>query len=155
MELAAEAAELAQAEIATIALLERVRARAGQSIQLRTRTGQQVAGVLKEVSEQYLLIDEGGGLEALVPVTAVALIGPLAGAAAPEGEVRIRPTIGRVLREMASQGIRVRVIAGGVDTVGKIVRVGVDHVDVLPDGAGSGAARVSVLFSGIELIRSR
>lgn len=154
-ELAAESAELAQAEAAGVTLADRLRARMGHEVHLRTLHGFQVDGVVREAYPAFLLVDEGAGVCALVPVAAVATVGPLGGAAVPAGQVERRTTFAAAVRTLARSGARVRVVMAGGEVIGRIVRVGADHLDVLPDGAQNNAGRVSVSLPAVEVVRSR
>ena len=155
-DLAAQSAELAQAEAAAITLADRLRARVGHEIHLRTRTGHQVDGLVREACPAFVRVDEGAGVQALVPVAAVALAAPLAGLSVPAGEVERRTGLAAAARALARSGARVRVLAAGGEVAGRIVRVGADHVDVLPDAATGGVSgRVSIALAAVEVVRSR
>ena len=162
-DLVAQSAELAEAEHASIEVVDRLRGTAGRLIHLRTRSGAPVDGVLTRVEPAYVLVDEGEGLQAIVPLAAVTTVATLAGPA-PRDDRR-RPTLGALLREIARRGVRVRLIAGAGEVVGRLIRVGADHVDIALDSEGRGCARratgagvvgvVSVMTAAIEVLRSR
>ena len=78
-DLVAQSAELAEAEHASIELVDRLRGSVGRLIHLRTRGGVPVDGVVCRVEPSYVLVDEGDGLPAVVPVSAVATVVSLAG----------------------------------------------------------------------------
>ena len=80
-DLVAQSAELAEAEHASIELVDRLRGSVGRLIHLRTRGGVPVDGVACRVEPSYVLVDEGEGLQAVVPVNAVATVASLAGPA--------------------------------------------------------------------------
>ena len=130
---------------------------------MRTRSGAPVDGVLTRVEPAYVLVDEGEGLQAIVPMAAVTTVATLAGPA-PRDDRR-RPTLGALLREIARRGARVRLIAGAGEVMGRLVRVGADHVDIALDSEGRGCVRratgagvvgvVSVMTAAIEVLRSR
>jgi len=157
-DLVAQSAELAEAEHASIEVVDRLRGTVGRPIHLRTRSGAPVDGVLTRVEPAYVLVDEGEGLQAIVPLAGVTTVATLAGPA-PRDDRR-RPTLGALLREIARRGVRVRLIAGAVDVVGRLIRVGADHVDIALDSEGRGCARratgagvvgvVSVMTAAIE-----
>ena len=134
-ELAVHSAELAEAEAAGVALVDRLRAAIGRDLFLWTRSGVPVQGVVSRVDPAYVLIDEGSGIEAIVPTAGIATLFPLPGPA-PSGDTRTRPTLGAVLREIARRGARVRLVLASGDVVGRIVRVGADHLDVVLDAEG-------------------
>ena len=141
-DLVAQSIELAEAEHASIELVDRVACR---------------------VEPSYVLVDEGEGLQAVVPVSAVATVASLAGPAPRDG--RRRPTLTALMREIARRGARVRLVLGSGEVVGRLVRVGADHVDVAVDPEGGirsrrapgvgGAGVVSVMTAAIEVLRSR
>ena len=161
-DLVAQSAELAEAEQASIEVVDRLRGSVGRSIHMRTRSGVPVDGVVSRVEPSYVLIDEGEGLQAVVPVGAVATAS-LAGPAPRDG--RRRPTLTALMREIARRGARVRLVMGSGEVVGRLVRVGADHVDVAVDPEGGGRSRrgpgaggagvVSVMTAAIEVLRSR
>ena len=162
-DLVAQSAELAEAEHASIEVVDRLRGSVGRSIHVRTRSGVPVDGVVSRVEPSYVLIDEGEGLQAVVPVGAVATVVSLAGPAPRDG--RRRPTLTALMREIARRGARVRLVMGFGEVVGRLVRVGADHVDVAVDPEGGGRSRrgpgaggagvVSVMTAAIEVLRSR
>ena len=136
-DLVAQSAELAEAEHASIEAVDRLRGSAGRPVHLRTRCGVPVDGVVSRVEPAYVLVDEGEGLQAIVPLTAVAT---------------------------ARRGVRVRLVLGSGEVVGRLVRVGSDHVDVVldPEGGvrarrapGAGTGTVCVMTAAIEVLRSR
>ena len=162
-DLVAQSAELAEAEHASIELVDRLRGSVGRLIHLRTRGGVPVDGVVCRVEPSYVLVDEGDGLQAVVPVSAVATVVSLAGPAPRDG--RRRPTLTALMREVARRGARVRLVVGSGEVVGRLVRIGADHVDVAvaPEGGvrshrapgAGGAGVISVMTAAIEVLRSR
>ena len=162
-DLVAQSVELAEAEHASIELVDRLRGSVGRLIHLRTRGGVPVDGVACRVEPSYVLVDEGDGLQAVVPVSAVATVVSLAGPAPRDG--RRRPTLTALMREIARRGARVRLMLSSGEVVGRLVRVGADHVDVAVDPEGGirsrrapgvgGAGVVSVMTAAIEVLRSR
>ena len=161
-DLVAQSAELAEAEHASIEAVDRLRGSAGRPVHLRTRCGVPVDGVVSRVEPAYVLVEEGAGLQAIVPLTAVATTTALAGPAPRDS--RRHPTLGALLREMARRGVRVRLVLGSGEVVGRLVRVGSDHVDVVldPEGGvrarrapGAGTGTVCVMTAAIEVLRSR
>ncbi|SDN06929.1 Fis family transcriptional regulator [Actinomyces ruminicola] len=154
-DLTAEAADLAEAEIAGLHLADRLRAAAGRGVHLRTRGGAAVDGVVNRAENSFVLLDEGGGMQSLVPMPAITLASPLPGPApAPTGR---RPGIQALLRELARAGTRVRVVFAAGEVTGRLARVGADYIDVVRDGAASArtSATVTIALSAIEVVRSR
>jgi len=81
-ERAAEVAELTRLEASRLELAGRLRAAAGTSITVRCLGGWTLSGRLGAVGTGWLLLDEGGGREALLAtaaVTSVAGLGRLSG----------------------------------------------------------------------------
>ena len=113
-----------------------------------------------------MLVDEGDGLQALVPTDSLAFLAPLPGPA-PEPGGRRRPTIQAVARELARTGARVRAMTPAGDVIGRIGRVGADYLDVVVDGPrggngerslAGGAPRtgvVTVALGALDVLRSR
>ncbi|WP_303324845.1 Fis family transcriptional regulator [Actinomyces radicidentis] len=161
-DIAAQSADLAEAERGQVVLVDRLRGAVGRTVRIGTRGGRTLAGRLLRVSEDVLLLEEGDGLQALVPLGAVAAAGPLPGPA-PVGRTRRRAGLADALRGLARSGARVRVLLVGSELTGRIVRVGRDHVDVVVDGAPEGVrsaagavqGAVSVALGVVEAVRSR
>lgn len=153
-QIAAQSVESAAADAALIRLVDRLRGRVGQKIRLRTRCGNDVDGVLAQMGDGIALIDEPDGLQAVVPLASIALVTGLA-AAAPDPRRPLRATLATVLRELGRRGSRVRLAMPAGDVVGRIVRVGADHVDLLDAAVAGRPARISVAFAEIDLVRSR
>ncbi|WP_136193432.1 Fis family transcriptional regulator [Actinomyces procaprae] len=154
-DLAAEAAELAEAEIAGLHLADRLRGAVGRTVHLRTRGGTGVDGVVSRAEQTFVLLDEGDGLQSLVPLQAIALASPLPGPA-PATTGR-RPSIQALLRQLARAGTQVRVVFAAGEVTGRLARVGADYIDVVRDGAASVRApgAVTIALSTIEVVRSR
>lgn len=134
-----EVVDLAEAEMAQVALADRLRARLGREVSVRLRDGSAVHGTVVDVAVQWLLIAEAGR-RFLIPVEAVAAAWPLGEVApqAPGVERRLRLT--HVLRALAREGtaVVVRTVAG--DYRGWIVWVAGDHIDLRIGGPEPGAS---------------
>ena len=155
--IAAQAADLAEAETAAVRLADRLRGAVGRAIRLRTRGGVPVEGEVVRAED---------GLQALVPTDSLAFLAPLPGPA-PEPGGRRRPTIQAVARELARTGARVRAMTPAGDVIGRIGRVGADYLDVVVDGPrggngerslAGGAPRtgvVTVALGALDVLRSR
>jgi hypothetical protein len=137
-ELAAEVADLTRAERATVALAGRLRAAHGTHLTLRVAGGEAVAGTVLEVAEQWLLLADGPR-RALVPVAAVQVLADLPVATRPSGHAQVsrRLGLGHALRALARDRAVVRLTADGVEAVGRLDRVGADHVDLTVGAEGS------------------
>ena len=132
-ELAAASADLAEAELAGIRILDRLRNAVGAELHMRTLSGFAVDGRLLRAGGEVLVIDEGEGLRTLVPVRAIAVVSPLPGPAPVADPARSGaggPGLAAVLRTLARQGARVRLLLAAGEVVGRLSRVGADHVDV-------------------------
>ena len=163
-ELAAAGADLAEAELAGIRILDRLRNAVGAELHMRTLSGFAVDGRLLRADGEIVVIDEGEGLRTLVPVRAIAVVSPLPGPA-PEAIGR-RPTFQAAARELARAGARVRAVTPAGDVIGRIGRVGADYLDVVVDGprSGNGQRRppggvrpgvVTVALAALDVLRSR
>jgi hypothetical protein len=92
----AEIRELAEAEAAGTRLGDRLRARRGEPLTLRLVDGSDRSGVVGDVAQEWLLLAEGERRH-LVPVAAIALAWPLAGAAPAPSRVERGLGLGHVL----------------------------------------------------------
>ena len=154
----AERGELVRAERATVRLADRLRASLGQ--QVRVHVGNLpgegdavVAGELLEVGADWLLVGEPGSRQALVPLAGVdTLVGVASHISPATGFVERRLGLGSALRALGRDRSEVHVHTSGRTVVGRIERVGADHLDV---AAGSGAPRWTVPLDAVRVVRSR
>lgn len=158
-DLSAQAVELAQAEQASVSLAQRMRGVMGRTVHLTTRSGAAVDGVLLQVREDFVLVQEQAQAQALVPLAAVVAVWPLGGVAL-EPQARDRRTsLAAALREMARRRVTVRLVLLGGEVVGRPVRVGADHLDLVVGSAaslgGGAGGRVSVALAALDVVRSR
>ena len=169
-ELAAQVADLTRAERATVDLTSRLRAAQGAQVTVRVGTAESVPGTVLEVAPQWLLLGDGPR-RALVPLTALSAVGGLPVAAvaahgAAHGMVARRLGLGHALRALARDRTVVRVAVDGAELVGRLDRVGADHVDVTTvtadaaarrspaRAAGHGSAAWTVPLAAIRVVRS-
>ena len=146
----AEVAERARAERASVSLADRVRASVGQVVRVRTAGAAAVDGTLVEAAPEWLLLATSPTRRALVPLAAVAAVDGLAPDAAPAaGLVESRLGLGHVLRALSRDRVTVQISARGVEVVGRIDRVGADHLDL----AELGTARRSVWAVPFDALR--
>lgn len=148
------AAELAEAEFGSVRLADRLRARLGEQVTLRLRSGADVHGRLLDAAPQWLLlaVDER---RTLVPADAVVLARPLGAAAPREGRVEQRLRITHALRALAREGARVRVTCGAHAYTGWLTRVGADHVDLRADADAAGGGPddvVTISLGALETV---
>lgn len=156
-DLAAAAHELAEAELGAVRLLERLRGACGRRVQVLLRGGTALGGLLLRVEEDLLLVQEDSGVQVLLPAAAVVAAWPL-GAKAVAQEPRRGVGLRAAARALVRRGAVVRLTLLGSEVVGRPVRVGADHLDLVVDGGsplGLGAGgRVSVALDAIDAVRS-
>jgi hypothetical protein len=143
-------AELTEAEMGGTALADRLRARPGHEVRLRLRSGTDLAGRILDAAPQWVLLADQRERRLLVPVEAVEAAWPLGPVAPEAGTVERRLRITHVLRGLAREGARVRVSCDSGDYTGWLTRVGSDHVDLRPEGAGHGA--ITLALAAVVLV---
>jgi len=149
-----QVAELTRAERATVGLVDRVRASHGLRVRLLLRTGETLEGDLLDSAAEWLLVAASPVQEALVPGAAVAAVSGLAGhGAPPAGTVERRLGLGHALRALARDRVTVRVCLHGGEVVGRIERVGADHLEVGATQERSGRVW-TVPFDALVTVRS-
>lgn len=158
-DLAADVADLTRAERATVALPDRLRAARGADVVILVAGGETVAGELLEVAAQWALVGEGTR-RALVPLWAVVAVRGHALRSAPApGEVVRRLGLGSALRALARDRASVHLTTDGAELVGRIERVGADHLDLAADVGGIRDVGFpglvwSVPFAALRVVRS-
>ena len=133
----AEVAERSRREAALVHLRDRVAAALGAPVTVHLPGAGQVQGVLADSGVDWLLLEERGAGEVLVPMAALlGLTGAGAGTAVPdESAVGRRLDLRWALRGLARSRTAVRlVLADGSLLPGTIDRVGADHVDLAEHG---------------------
>ncbi len=154
----AELSELVRAERATVLLVDRLRGSCGRPVRVHVgdlpgELDAVVAGDLVEVGAGWLLVLEPAARQALVPLAAVqALEGVAVHSSPAAGEVERRLGLGTVLRALARDRAEVQVQTSARTVVGRIDRVGADHLDVLP---GRGAPVRTLPLAALRVVRSR
>lgn len=132
-ERAGEIEERTRIELGGIGLGDRLSAAVGTPVQVQV-SGLALSGTLDRVGTDWLLVDEGAGREALVPLRAVLTVAGLGRSAAvpgSQGAVHARLTLRSALRGVARDRspLRLHLVDGSaVDTT--LDRVGADFVDV-------------------------
>ena len=149
----AEVAELARAERASVPLAARARASVGRTVRVRVGDDEPITGRLVEGAPEWLLVATSSVRRSLVPLSAVAAVDGLVAEAAPApGIVESRLGLGQVLRALSRDRVGVRISARGVEVVGRIDRVGADHLDVAELGAPGRPATWAVPFAGLRAV---
>lgn len=130
-----ELIDLTEAEMATTAIADRLRARVGHQVTVRLVGGSLLRAEVYDATPQWLLMGLDGR-RVLVPLHAVVAAWPLGEVApqAPVTERRLRLT--HVLRAIAREARAVLVRTAHGDYRGWITRVAADHVDLRIDDAG-------------------
>ena len=154
-ELAAEVSALQVAAWARTPWLDRLRGRVGADVRLRLVDGSVATGCLDGVGPDWLLL--AGADEVLVPAAAVVETADLPAHPEPErSAVTARLGLGHALRRLADRAEPVLVRrAGAPDLRGRIVRVGLDHLDVVADDvdAGTQPSVVTITFASLVAVR--
>lgn len=162
-ELAGEVAERTRREVARLLLVDRLRAAEGAPLAVTIPGAGVVRGRLLDAGVDWLLLDEGGGREALVPLQAVLGVtgAGLRSAAPDDGPVAKRLDLRWALRGLARSraGVALGLLDGSVVT-GTLDRVAADHLDLAEHGPGearrAGAVRQVRLvpLGALALVRS-
>ena len=147
-ERAAEVEERARVEFGRITLLDRLRPAVGSPVRLRCLGGTTVAGVLRRVGPDWLLVDERAEREAVVAAAALASVSGLPRVSAPPDSadvVESRLGLRHVLRGIARDRSPVRLVdRAGTILDGTIDRLGADFVELAEHPAGELRRRVDV-----------
>lgn len=149
--------ELVRAELATVALADRLRAAVGSSIALHVGNlpGERdavVRGEVVDVGAGWVLIGSPPAQQALVPMAVVVAVGGLpVDVAPPAGPVESRIGLGHALRALARDRVQVRVYTPARQLTGRLDRVGADHVDVV---GGLPATAWTVPLAAIRVVRA-
>lgn len=132
---AAAVSDVARSARASVPLADRVRASLGHPVELLVADGEWVRGtVLDSGAEWVLLADLHRRL-----VVATAHVGAIRGLAArvdPGTTVQRRLGLGHVVRGLSRDRATVRLRTASTSLVGRIDRVGADHLDLATDRRG-------------------
>lgn len=132
-ELDLEVADRSRRELAAITLLDRASAYRGAVVQVGVRGHGALQGVLADAAEHWLLVEESGGREVLVPSAGCLWLRGLGRAADVQAEQSLarRLGLGPALRSLARGRVPVQLgLADGSQLSGTIDRVHADHLDL-------------------------
>ncbi len=135
--LVGEVSDRTRREQALLRLVDRLGPALGAALTVTVRGGV-VRGRLVDQGSDWLLLEEAGGHELLVPISGVlGLVGLGARSASPEAEgpVAKRLGLGWALRGLARSraGVALHLVDGAIVT-GTLDRVGADHLDLAEHG---------------------
>jgi hypothetical protein len=138
-------AELTRAEQASVTLADRLRAAVGQSVRAELRDGDVVEGRLAHAAHEWFQIDARTAprrVQHLVPTAAVATFAGLGSRAEPSTARTDALGLGTALRALQRDRSRVQVRTDAGTVVGRIDRVGRDHLDLTAVEGARGTVRV-------------
>jgi hypothetical protein len=147
-ERAAEVDERARIEVATLGLVDRLRAGVGATLRLQLAGPLALTGVLRRVGPDWLLLDEGSGREGVAVLDAVHGVSGLSRlSAVPDSMpvVESRLALRHVLRGIARDRSPVRVCRVDGSTLDATIdRVGADFLDAALHPPGESRRRADV-----------
>ena len=156
-ELEAEVRDRTRREAGLVRAVDRLRAAQGAALTVTVPGAGAVPGVLLDCGEDWLLLEQPGAREALVPLAAVlgvAGLGRRTTASEQVGEVARRLDLRWALRGLARSRTAVQlVLVDGSLLTGTLDRVGADHVDLAEHGAGE--LRRAAAVQGVRLVPLR
>lgn len=145
-----EVAELAEAELVSISIADRLRALEGREVRVASVFGYSLTGVVRQANPSWLLIKDADG-EELVLTHAIAVVRGLGRVAPSPTMFETKLGIAHILRRIMRKRGRVRIVVGSQTLAGYIGAVYADHVDLV--GLETGEAMVSVAFAHLFSVR--
>jgi len=162
-ELDLEVADRSRRELAAITLLDRTTAHRGAVVQVGVRGHGVVQGVLADVAQHWLMVEEPVRREVLVPVAGCLWLRGLGRAAEVPAEQSVarRLGLGSALRSLARGRVAVQLgLLDGSQISGTIDRVQADHLDLAEHPSDEPRRREAVRgvrtvrFDALSLVRS-
>lgn len=150
--LIAQAAELAEGEIAGITLLQRLHSALGKEISLRSLANQPLTGTLLQVGNGWVLLRTQLG-EELVNLTNVVEVSGLAGSNTQIGKLEMRSPMTQILRRMARARTQVIItLENGEKQSGFLIAVYKDHLELGVPGRVN--ATLAVVINSVFSVRA-
>lgn len=147
-ERAAEVEERTRAEVGALGIADRLRAALAMPVRIHTEGGLRLAGTVRHVGSDWLLLDEGAGREAVVATAAllrVSGLGPVSAPSADAGQVEQRLGLRHALRRIARDRSGVALYLRDAQTLwATIDRVGADFLEVALHASGEPRRRGAV-----------
>lgn len=151
----AEVDDRVRAEYRTVTLAERLHATVGSRVRLDVHGIGRLSGLLRRSAAEWSLLEDDAGQEWLVPHRAVAGVDGAAGGAVAQDawSVLARLGWGAALRGVAEDDRPCQLHLGdGTRVRARLVRVGADFLEHLPDDAPAGSG-VLVPFSALAAVQ--
>lgn len=146
-----EAAELAEGEIASITLMQRLCAALGKEITIRAGNGHLRVGNLQQVGNGWILLHTQTG-EELINLKNCTTITGLAGSTVMVGNLVMRSPMAQVLRRLARARKKVAVTLHNDTTQnGYLTAVYKDHLELIAESATQ--VRVAIMLDTIFAVR--
>lgn len=147
-ELQAEVADRTRRELALLRIRDRLEPSLGAEVAVAVHGGGTVHGRLLDAGGDWLLLEEAGAREVLVPLDAVLSVAGLSarsGSPGAEGEVGKRLDLRWALRGLvrSRSGVQV-VLRDGSTMAGTVDRVGADHLDLAEHAPGEARRAAAV-----------
>ena len=153
-ELRAEVADRSRTERGRVRFIDRLSPGIGHQLSIGTRGAGSLHGRLVDVGPDWVLLEEPGTRELLIPLSAVLSVsgvGQQSAVPGSEGEVGRRLDLRWALRGLARGRVGVQVVlADGSALAGTLDHVGADHVDVAEHAVGE--ARRSTAVRQVRLV---